>query len=400
MKLLIVSDLHAFQKPRKTIPSLVNFSDADRGPKNDPLLGLRVMCESKSFGVPDLMLCAGDLADSADPLALKSAWKELHEIQNSLGISDFVATCGNHDLDTRYQENRFDPKGYLRKLEPSFPLPGYEKNSLQQLKYWSNNFSIVEGVNWRVLTINSCAYHGYGEEAEPELRQGRISDHTIEEIASELQSLQDGLRKKFNICLVHHHLREMHTDVYEDTSRMKGSGNLLALLSKSEFGEWFVIHGHVHRSGMYCEGGNSGPIVLSCASFSVSLARAPQNPSTNQFYIVNFDDPIDGRHRIRGRVQAWDWAASYGWQKATNRKGSIGPEDGFGFRGDIPPFAANIAKQVHASGKLDWNSILSSFPDLKNFLPIDRENLIQELEAGGDIKVSREGETIREVVIK
>ncbi len=358
------------------------------------------MFEDKTIDVPDVFLCAGDLADRADPLALKSAWSELQAIQKDYDIPAFIATCGNHDLDTRHQENRFDPKGYLRKLEPSFPLPGYGKNDIEQLKYWSNNFSIVEGDSWRILTINSCAYHGYGPEAEPELLQGRISEHTLAEIKSELKTLKGGVRGKFNVCLVHHHLREMHTDAQPDQSRMQGSENLLSLLSKAEFGEWFIVHGHVHRGDLYCEGGNSGPIVLSCASFSVSLQGDHLNPSTNQFYSVKFDDPVGGRHRIRGSVQAWDWSASYGWEQASEKQGSIGPDAGFGFRGDIPNFAESMIDRVRSIGKLEWRSALIEFPELRHFLPSDRENLVKELEATGDIKVSRTGKNIREVVLK
>lgn len=358
------------------------------------------MFRDKKLEVPDVLLCAGDLADQADPVAIKNAWAELHAIQKKFNIPDFVATCGNHDLDTRHQENRFDPKGYLRKLEPCFPLPGYEKNSLEQLKYWSNNFSIVEGANWRVLTINSCAYHGYGDDAEPELKQGRISDHTLEEIKTELQALDGNMRDKFNICLVHHHLKEMHTDTYPDMSRMKGSENLLALLGHANFGEWFVIHGHVHRGDLYSEGGNSGPVVLSCASFSVVLHGDRLNPSTNQFYLVEFDEPVGARHKIQGSVSAWDWAASYGWEQASEKKGSLGPNAGFGFRGDIPEFAEKIVESVTKAGRLGWQSLLTEYSDLKHFLPADLDNLVVELEAGGAIKVSKSGERIQEVVVK
>lgn len=400
MKLLIVADLHAFQGDRKPLPSLVNFSDADRTAASDPLLGLRKLFSEGEIEKPDVLLCAGDLADRADPLALKSAWSELSSIQKDFGIPHFVATCGNHDLDSRCQENRFDPKGYLRKLDPSFPLPGYGKNAIEQLKYWSNNFSIIEGENWRILTINSCAYHGYGDESKPELEHGRISDHTLDEIKSEIKDLDGNMKQKFNICLVHHHLREMRTDSYPDMSRMQGAENLLSLLSKTEFGEWFVIHGHVHRGELYGEGGNSGPVVLSCASFSVSLTGDHLNPSANQFYVVEFEAPDDGRHRVRGNLKAWDWSASYGWQQASEKKGSIGPLSGFGFRGDIPSFAEDIMEAVRSKGKVEWGAALVEFPQLKFFLPSDRENLLMELESDGDIKVSRDGETPREIVLK
>lgn len=400
MRAIIISDLHAFEGERSPLPSLVNFSDADRTETTDPLLGLRAKFSDGSLQVPDLLICAGDLADRANPLALRSAWSELNAIKKDFNIPKFLATCGNHDLDSRYQENKFDPKGYLRKLDPCFPLPDYQKNDLLQLKYWSNNFSIIEGGNWRVLNINSCAYHGYGTQVEPELLQGRISDHTLDDIRSEIKALGSELKSKFNICLVHHHLKDLHSDASPDASRMQGSENLLNLLGKVEFGEWFIVHGHVHRGGLYCDGGNSGPVVLSCASFSVSLTGDPLNPSANQFYEVEFEEPNSGRYRIRGQVKAWDWSASYGWEPAAERKGSMGPVSGFGFRGDILEFAENVIERVRSVEKLTWEAALAYFPSLKFFLPADRENLFAEIEASGDIKISKNGETPRELVLK
>jgi 3',5'-cyclic AMP phosphodiesterase CpdA len=398
MKLLVVSDLHSFQMPTKVMPSLVNFGDADRNGKSDPLLGLREMLSSGKVARPDILLCAGDIADKADPLALERAWTELSSIQKDFQIPHFVATCGNHDLDTRHKENKFDPRGFLRRLTPSFPLPEYQKNDVEHLKYWSNNFSIVEGDNWRVLTINSCAYHGYGDDSQPELTRGRISDITLDEIKEELQALGSDLRLKFNICLVHHHLKEQHSDAYADESRMRGAENLLQLLARAEFGEWFVVHGHVHRGSLYCDGGNSGPIVLSCASFSVSLQGDPTNPGVNQFYLVEFDPPQGGRHRIKGAVHAWNWAASYGWDPAENKPGCLAGRAGFGFRGDLPSFAEKLAEKVNECGRLSWSDAVSQFTELKHFLPLDLENLVGELEADSAIVVSRQGQGIREIV--
>ena len=401
MKILVLSDIHAFQGARQPIPSLVNYSDADRSKTTDPMLGLREFLQENPVEIPDIMICAGDIADRADPLALKQAWQELDRIYQDFKIKTFVATCGNHDLDTRHQENKFDPKGYLRKLAPCFPMPTIARNDLVQLKYWSNNFSILEGAEWRILNINSCAYHGFGTSAEPELTQGRISDHTIDDIKSELRAVGVGLRNKLNICLLHHHLKELHNDTYADKSRMKGSENLLSLLAQSEFGEWFVIHGHVHRGDLYSDGGNSGPIILSCASFSVSLSDDPQNPSANQFYVIDFDKPTNGaRRRIRGKVRAWDWAASYGWQAATFRRGNIGPVSGFGFRGDIPEFSEKFIEYIRREKKVTWSDAMSAFQELNHFLPGDLDSFFNEIEADGDIKVSKNGQVPWEIVVK
>lgn len=401
MRALVISDLHAVsRRPEKgATPSLIEFGNAERTNKRDPLVGLRAILNDGSLPKPDLIICAGDIADKADALAIKTAWSEINDIAAACGIGDVLATCGNHDLDSRHTGNSFDPKGFLRRLSPSFPIPKLPRSDLEQLRYWADNFSVIEGASWRVLNINSCAYHGYGAEAKPELDHGRISDHTLEEIKEYISNAVD-LHKKINICLLHHHLKEVGSDNFKDKSKMEGAENLLSVLSESKYGEWFVIHGHRHRAAIYCAGGNTAPIVLSCASFSATLVGDEQNPSPNQFYLIDFEASGNGRARVKGVVSAWSWTPGYGWLDASSKPGGLPSRAGFGYRGDIPDLADKVAAEVRKMKRISWIDLKSSYPDLRFLMPEDIDNFAQSIASGSDIHVSRDGADIREVVIK
>ncbi|MBY5710496.1 hypothetical protein HFO37_12690, partial [Rhizobium leguminosarum] len=365
MKILVAADLHAVTRrlADRPLPSLIEFSAASRSATLDPLLGLRGLFENGKVEVPDLLICAGDLADKADPNAIRSVWRELTQICRDYKVPGLHATCGNHDLDSRNIENKFDPKGFLRALDPPFPLANENRDSLQQLSYWADNFAITEGDDWRLLNINSCAYHGYGDKSSPELEHGRVSDFTLSNIRRALEKIGPDVQKKFNICLFHHHLREISSDSFSDRSKMEGAENLTALLSEAQFGEWLVIHGHRHRAGIYCAGGSTSPFVLSCASFSATSVGDEHNPCQNQFYMVDFEPPRNGKCRIKGGITAWTWVPTYGWREPSNSPAGLPKRSGFGFRGDIHDLVERFEKEVDLAPK--FYPVLSS---LQRFL--------------------------------
>lgn len=401
MRVLVFSDLHAVsRRPEKgAVPSLIEFSNTDRTSTRDPLVGLKSLLEQGIVAKPNLIICAGDIADKADAVATRSAWIEINDLATACGIRDVLATCGNHDLDSRHSGNSFDPKGFLRRLTPSFPMPKFQRSDMEQLRYWADNFSIVEGPSWRVLNINSCAYHGYGSEAKPELDHGRISDHTLNDIKDAIGKFE-GLNEKINICLLHHHLKEISSDTFKDKSKMEGAENLLATLAESKYGEWFVVHGHRYRAGIYCAGGNTAPIVLSCASFSATLAGDEQNPSPNQFYMIEFESRGNGRARVKGIVRSWNWTPSYGWLEASPKPGGLPSRAGFGFRGDILDLADKVAEEVLMRKRISWDDLQVSYPDIKFLIPGDIDNFAQSLATMLDIYVSRDGAVIREILVR
>lgn len=401
MRIAVLSDLHAFcSDARKASdgksvlpPSLIDFSASTRKPNIDPLAGFIKLFESGEIDPPDLLIVGGDLGDKADTHAIQAVWGELSSLVDKLTVTNLVATCGNHDLDTRYKQNKFDPRGFLRTLKPGFPFPNTVEQRINLLEYWANNFSILEGKQYRILNINSCAFHGFGSEAEPELERGRVSEITLDSIEEQLKIAVKVAPHKQNICLFHHHIRPVSTDTFDDTSTMKGSERLAEMLSKASLGEWLIIHGHRHRSNLFCAGGNSAPIVLSCASFAATRTGDEHNPSPNQFYIVELEDaPLGEVARVAGTIRAWNWTPSIGWQSKTSIPGGLPVVSGFGYRGYIPDLAKNIAIAVKTSGKIVWSDLISNFPDLRRLMPSDNASLIETLESNGVIATEADGQ--------
>lgn len=401
MKILVISDLHAISAaPANGVsPSFISFSSPRRTASNDPLIGLRDLLKNGKVEPPDVLICAGDLADRADSQATEHVWRELMAVRDENNISHLLATCGNHDLDSRHKQNKFDPRGFLKALEPPFPTPGAKKHEAIHLEYWANNFSIIEDANWRLLNINSCAYHGYGESSEPELLHGRISDYTLDAIEARLGEVVSASPQKTNICLFHHHLRDVSSDEFEDKSTMKGANRLIKLLSKANLGEWFVLHGHRHRSDLYCAGGNSAPIVLSCASFSATRTGDENNPCPNQFYVIDLDtSQTVGFSKVKGTIQAWNWTPGTGWQSDASIPGGLPIKTGFGYRGDLHAFSDRLCEAVNADGRVTWQDALARFSELQYFMPSDLEALNGILSLRPEIVLSLEGTRIREIV--
>jgi Icc-related predicted phosphoesterase len=405
MKFVVISDLHAFTSDarrtadgRKPLPpSYIDFSAPHRRKVEDPLVGLRELFEGNTFDGIDLLIVAGDIGDRADPVAIRSAWSELSEIAGLKGTK-VMATCGNHDIDTRHKTNKFDPKGFLRTLTPSFPIAHVQSDDRAMLEYWANNYTIIEESNYRVLNINSCAFHGYGVEHEKELEHGRVSDITLDGIERTITASYRSDPTKHNICLIHHHLKQVSNDSFEDTSTVKGAERLTELLSRADLGEWLIIHGHRHRSNLFCSGGNTAPIVLSCASFAATRIGDEQNPCPNQFYLIDLDqsEPM-APSKASGTIKTWNWTPSYGWIANNNIVGGLPPTTGFGFRGRIAELAERMRNRTKLDQKLNRKAMEEQFPDYLRLMPSDLKSLIHNLEQLGII-VSLNGQEIEELV--
>jgi predicted phosphodiesterase len=404
MKLLVVSDLHAFTSDSRRAadgkkpfpPSFIDFSAATRGKVNDPLVGLQALFQEGKLKGIDCIIVAGDIGDKADPVAIRSAWTEMHSIAQISSVKVF-ATCGNHDLDTRHKTNRFDPRGFLRTLQPSFPVSDLAPDSRNHLEYWANNFTLLEEGDCRILNINSCAFHGYGDGHEKELEHGRISDITLELIEDALRKSNANNPSKHNICLVHHHVKPVSSDDFEDTSTIKGAEKLTDLLSKADFGEWLVIHGHRHRPNLFCAGGNTAPFILSCGSFAATRNGDEHNLTPNQFYVVQLDPIEVGRPaRASGVIQTWNWTA-YGWTERADIPGGLPSAAGFGYRGRIPDLADRIRDKTQRDIKVTRRILMDEFPEYLRLIPNDLTALIYALERQGII-ITYSGREIEELV--
>lgn len=383
----VVSDLHAFEQEKfDPAPSHLDMSVSRRDSGKNPVTALKKLIVDEGL-TANLLLCPGDLAHQAHPEALRFAWEMLNSLVSDLGNPALATASGNHDVDSRYVYNKFDAKGFLQELEPAYPL--LDESLCDQ--YWARNFAVLKGDQYRVVVLNSSAYHGGSPEKE--YLHGRVADSTLRRIQSELEGTAAPL---INILLCHHHPQQHHELDDNEYDVMSGGQLLLDMLGSGSFGRWLVIHGHKHHPKLtYAQGSSASPVVLSAGSLCAALFPALQTNARNQFHFIEV--PIaDSKDRgLVGVIRSWDWAVGKGW--LVSREGSGLPGVcGFGNREDSAALASAI-KEKHDEGLKSWQAILTALPRLRYLLPIDVEILKRELKARHCLQLTESDGVITEV---
>jgi hypothetical protein len=361
LRIAVASDLHAYDNcGRRPEPSHLKISHPEDQPGKHPIAGLIKLIKDGKLAA-DLLLCPGDLGDQAEVVGIQYAWKKLHQLGSDLGAGLVTATAGNHDLNSRYIKGSFDPKETLQALDPPFPLPDETHNDM----YWSRHFAVTEGKFYRLVILNSSAYHGAGPD---ETDHGRIAVATVSHLRKHLESFPP---KPVNVLLCHHHpqpLSEFRND--KDYDGMINGESLLDCLGSGTIGRWIVIHGHKHHPKVtYSSGGGASAIVLSAGSLCVSLYLELRTLVRNQFHLISM--PLDeiSRSGLVGRIQSWDWATGNGWAPA-GRKSGLPFMCGFGFRGDPLLFADRVAQSLKGE-KLAWSEFCRIMPEAEYVIPND-----------------------------
>jgi hypothetical protein len=378
-RLAVVTDLHAYGTRDKGKDSVLDFTSTTPGIDN-PLTDLVAEVERRNVHV-DALICAGDICNMADYSGLTAAWNHLHKLQAALGAKDLIATCGNHDLDSRYasKDPDPDPKGGLLSLTPTFPFDDPQLTN----KFWARNFAVVtmsSGVV--VVTLNTSAYHGGQQE---EIDFGRVSSRTIKALSSELNLTRDA---PGHILVCHHHPLPLTGWAVgsPDTEFMKNGQPLLDALVSSTGKSWLVIHGHRHVPRLI-HGASSAsalPFILGAGSLG---ARIPGVP--NQFHLVNIYASGSADHAsLVGTVETWGWTDSGRWDLSAQGSG-LPPLCGFGYRGQIGSLAEEIATHVNGSFA-SWSSIAAKIPSVNLLMPEDLKQLESALLTRG-LQVLRDG---------
>lgn len=371
----VISDVHAYEgkdiKPDE-IPSHCCITESD--PMKNSLVGLHEFIKRESLSA-DVLLCAGDIGDKAQTIAVQHTWRELHETKKLLGATVLAAATGNHDIDSRHDYNKFDAKGMLQALKPPYPFDDEGMND----RYWSRHFELIAHNEYRILVLNSSAFHGEGQFDQTnqyEYEHGRVSEHTLRKIRERLDA---HLTPPVNILLCHHHPHP-HSEIgLGRDDLMIGGDALLSLLNSGTYGRWLVIHGHKHHPKLEnAAGGASAPIVFAAGSLARFLYGELQANSRNQFYIIDFPYEHFAQFGFVGSFRAWDWRSGHGWRPASN--GSELPANGgFGWRGDIGVLAGTVDRAVE-SASIPWTDIVSKLPELKYLLPLDLDQLVRRLQ--------------------
>lgn len=379
MKLLVISDLHAYvdEQPDGLKPSYFKAGD---GVSNSPTESFHQFMKENPALKPDIIICPGDMGDKANPIGINCAWDFLNKL-NTSSSSLLLTTAGNHDLDSRLKTSDFDPKGILQDLSPAFPAAcqdaSFEDGDADNYSrcFWADNFYVLTREQIRFVVLNSAAFHGYSSQdnaTKSEHEHGRISNLTLKKMQRFLKEddkkYDQDKKPILNILVCHHHLqKDGHIDD-QDYSAMQGAHALITMLSDSDYGRWLVIHGHRHRANLFQVGGSTGPFILSAASFAATKTKDYHNTSPNQAHLIDLDVEEMQRNKLfpSGVIKSFTWTAGTNrWLWKGGQSGGLPPETRFGFKGSIDEIAFQIDSLLADSIPVKWDKIVSDIPRLQ-----------------------------------
>jgi len=411
-RVAVISDIHAHSEKMdvtsgKEIPSWVSQAISSTARHKNPLVDLHAYI--KQHGITaDLLLCPGDIADKANEAALDYAWKELQSIATTMKVTQVIGAVGNHDLHSRPTpalsspptSSSIDtpgiplgiatpaatPNAKIRELNPTYPVTDPEEFR----RYWSDQIASYFDDYCRVVTLNSCAAHGYISEGTEEYKRGRFTEEAEQRLLDLVASTDV---HAVNILLTHHHPQQITDLQFSDTSAMLRGDRLLKLLGSGDYGSWIVVHGHRHVPFFTLgPGDNDRPYVFSAGSVGVILHPLfyPTRPQ-NQFYILEFDlVEIERRGTgLFGFLNAWNWHLGKGWQFAGDSD-TIPARSGFGSRTPVSSLARQVAEFIRAkaanhSGPVGVfeEEVTRACPDIAFLMPTERERFRGQLEKEG-----------------
>lgn len=367
MRFLLLSDIHAcdVDPASSSAPSYVSSFGASSSARLDPLSELEKLVGQENLS-PDFILCAGDITNRSVPTSLSYAWSKLHNLANKCGAV-LVSTVGNHDLDSRYQANRFDPRGFAMSLDPKLPTA----DRLKFLEFWAENFTLLQFPSCNILVLNTAAYHGGGKDVATELEHGRISDLTI---AAMQRSLGAAAPAPVNLLLCHHHPIKGDLGDQELTGQTRGGERLVEILDKAADG-WIIVHGHKHTPDLfYAHGGGNAPVILACASFSAQVNADAQNKNPNQVHLLICEPHCAQAAALAsaGRVLSWTWQPGIGWRRAQGMQG-LPYTSGFGYRGSAQALAQQVDDYLTRENLkyASWASTVVAVPLIERLVPND-----------------------------
>ncbi|WP_084624804.1 metallophosphoesterase family protein [Mesorhizobium sp. LSJC265A00] len=372
---LIISDTHAYVSSATSgTPSFLEVTHTARPNMIGSLAELMANEDLK----PEWIVCPGDLGDRASPEGQAFVWRELNSLKNAIGATHLVGAAGNHDLDSRFANSGFDPLQNIKSLRPLFP--GRTQAECDQ--YWARHYVIYEQADYRIVNLNSSAFHGYGKVDDKngkEFEFGRVSEQTIDALKSDLAKADF----RYNILLTHHHIVSNQHIYAEEYSEMRGGGRLMHRLSEATRSSWFVIHGHLHFPEIdYGRGASIAPVVFSAGSASARSSGGASASPPNQVYFLELadsSDNLDGWSPC-GTIRSWYWSPEGVWapSPATHK---IPDGTGFGTRLNAKQAADRFENALTASGEpyVYFQEAFDADPLLRYLLPGDLDLAVFEL---------------------
>jgi 3',5'-cyclic AMP phosphodiesterase CpdA len=376
----IVSDIHAHVRTGSpdNAPSFCEVGESD--PMKNSLEALKQFLGKEKLRA-DILLSPGDLGDRAHPAALRHAWSELQQLKKLLHARELAVTTGNHDIDSRHAHNNLDSRASLQALTPKYPFPSQQAND----RYWSRHFVSFRRDAYRLVILNSSAFHGESEASrstDKEYESGRVTEATIAAIKSELDA--DKTQPPVNILLCHHHPHP-HADLgLGSQDLMEGGQLLLDLLGSGKYGSWLIVHGHKHQPkiSIAASEGNFAPVVFAAGSVAVTLYRNIASHTRNQFHLIRLPLAMLDKYGLVGTVESWDYFALQGW-KPGGRESKLPGRSGFGWRGTVQALAERVGKKIKGPFPLKWEDVCMKVPELRFVGQTDLNTLVGKLRADG-----------------
>ncbi|MCV2356614.1 metallophosphoesterase [Paucibacter sp. B2R-40] len=369
LKIGLLSDLHAF-KPENGKPSISHLPANPVGSNPDPFGDLENIIASDPSLKCDLLICPGDICDRADYHGFDYAWKRLNALKARLEAKALIATCGNHDLDSRitFDPDDPDPKGALQTITPQFPFDDDGDTN----HYWAKNFVVLtplDGV--RVVVLNTSAFHGSKTD---EQQHGRVSRRTIEAIVKKLKD--DPHSYRINLLVCHHHLRPLRGyGTTTDTEFVKKGGELLEAICPLTDLPWIVLHGHRHQHNIEFST-SPGYLIVGASSFSM-----PNSGYLNQYHSLEICVDSGSSYPLAGTISTLSWATGQGWHQRRAHPGTdegFPPLCGFGYSGSMENLCIQIETSIGDTYKF-WNELAQDISGLRFLTPISQDKLLREL---------------------
>lgn len=335
INIAIISDLHCH--PSSIIPSnTVLFSDGLRLPsKEHPVENLIELISAETL-LADIVMCAGDLAHQANRQGLISGWYFVNDIAKAFGDIPIISTIGNHDVDSRINNNNYSFND-VKKIDKNFPLQSKYLDS-----FWSKGYSIIDEPDYVVLVINSCHFHTHNDGNV--ISHGELDSSQIEMIESSISQYKSDDR--FKILLLHHHPVQHERFELGENDFLKNGENLMKIAAESSFD--IVIHGHKHDPWLryYLPKNIEYKLpILSSGSFSATNQKM-YTEIGNYFHILEL---TKSNHECKGKIISYNYRNRGGWNKEMR---DFYPYSGFGNNLSIPEIVELIKKRVTKEKKL------------------------------------------------
>jgi hypothetical protein len=291
----------------------------------------------------------------------------LREIAEKLQVRAVAATIGNHDVDS----HQLLGKGTffaVKEMFLNFPLI----EIAQQNSFFNSGFACIEGEDFRVLSINSVLSHTSKESAQ----SGSANTVQLAAIRKALQSLDP---KRFQLCLVHHHVIPHEELDLGAKDLLVGGEELLSLLEEFEFA--LVVHGHKHHPRLRYSTSGRLPIFAS-GSMSAAIDPVTGTSCRNTVHIITLSEPSADVPNPHGRIHSWDLRLDKGWQRTSRESSSFPGVEGFGCHTSVHDIAKSIAGAFGKLGKTVglWEEITASVPAVQFLIPSDMDALAKVLE--------------------